>query len=306
MSVDEMYGSAEIEHAISNPDVAHLTIDKDKVVSKNEIDGIEVETEEIEGGVEVELVVKEGHGIENPVHMCFGVTHGESLQRILMDIRIEKDAEVQFMSHCVFPGPEEVKHEMDADITIEEGAEYSYLEKHIHSDEGAVEVESTADVEVGEDARFKTDFELIQGRVGKLDIDYSANCQRESVLEMTSKVDGIEEDEIMINEEADLVGEGAKGVLTSRVAARDKTRAEIRNRLHATAPYARGHVDCKEIVQDDAEAEAIPIVKVNDPKAHVTHEAAIGSVDTKQLETLMARGLSEDEAVDLIIDGLLN
>ncbi|HPB48623.1 MAG TPA: SufD family Fe-S cluster assembly protein, partial [Exilispira sp.] len=41
------------------------------------------------------------------------------------------------------------------------------------------------------------------------------------------------------------------------------------------------------------------------PKAQVTHEAAIGSVDSKQLETLMSRGLSEDEAVDLIVSGLL-
>ncbi|MCR4397120.1 MAG: SufD family Fe-S cluster assembly protein, partial [Candidatus Saccharicenans sp.] len=32
----------------------------------------------------------------------------------------------------------------------------------------------------------------------------------------------------------------------------------------------------------------------------------IGSVDSKQLQTLMARGLSEDEAVDLIIEGLLS
>jgi Fe-S cluster assembly scaffold protein SufB len=37
----------------------------------------------------------------------------------------------------------------------------------------------------------------------------------------------------------------------------------------------------------------------------VTHEAAVGSVDSKQLETPLARGLSEDEAVDLIIQGLL-
>ena len=78
------------------------------------------------------------------------------------------------------------------------------------------------------------------------------------------------------------------------------------NTLTASAPYARGHVDCKEIVQDNAVANAIPIVEVNHPKAHVTHEAAIGSVDTKQLETLMARGLSEEEASELIIEGMLS
>jgi hypothetical protein len=75
--------------------------------------------------------------------------------------------------------------------------------------------------------------------------------------------------------------------------------------MKATAPYARGHVDCKEVVQDEAWAKAVPIVDVQNPKAHVTHEAAIGSVDNKQLETLMTRGLDEDEAADLIIDGLL-
>jgi Fe-S cluster assembly scaffold protein SufB len=44
---------------------------------------------------------------------------------------------------------------------------------------------------------------------------------------------------------------------------------------------------------------------VEHPLAKVTHEAAIGSVDQKQLETLMAHGLTPDEAVDLIIMGLL-
>ncbi len=44
---------------------------------------------------------------------------------------------------------------------------------------------------------------------------------------------------------------------------------------------------------------------VTHPLAKVTHEAAIGSVDKKQLETLMAHGLSPEEAVDLIVRGIL-
>jgi Fe-S cluster assembly scaffold protein SufB len=51
---------------------------------------------------------------------------------------------------------------------------------------------------------------------------------------------------------------------------------------------------------------AVPIVEVHHPRAHITHEAAIGSVDNKQLETLMSRGLSEDDAVETIINGLLS
>ncbi|OYT58702.1 hypothetical protein B6U81_07425 [Thermoplasmatales archaeon ex4484_30] len=171
--------------------------------------------------------------------------------------------------------------------------------------EGGIKVYPKASVELDKKARFKTTFELIHGRVGKLDIDYSVVGKEESVMDLMSKVSGRGNDEIKIKEEGNLIGKKARGVLTSRVAVRENARAEVYNVMRATAPYARGHVDCKEIIQDNGIATAIPIVEVKHPKAHITHEAAIGSVDTKQLETLMSRGLSEEEAVDLIIEGLL-
>jgi Fe-S cluster assembly scaffold protein SufB len=49
----------------------------------------------------------------------------------------------------------------------------------------------------------------------------------------------------------------------------------------------------------------MPLVVVRDDRAHVTHEAAIGTVNRKELETLMARGLGEEAAVDVIIRGML-
>ena len=61
-----------------------------------------------------------------------------------------------------------------------------------------------------------------------------------------------------------------------------------------------------EIVLDRGRARATPIVDVRNPSAHVTHEAAVGSVDKKQLETLMSRGMDEDAASELIIQGLLS
>jgi Fe-S cluster assembly scaffold protein SufB len=46
-------------------------------------------------------------------------------------------------------------------------------------------------------------------------------------------------------------------------------------------------------------------VRVFDPEAKVTHEAAIGSVDKKELETSLARGLSPEQAVEMIVSGIL-
>jgi uncharacterized protein len=177
---------------------------------------------------------------------------------------------------------------------------------HVHGRHGGVKVVPKAEVVLEEGAKFHTDFELVKGMVGDIDIEYDAVCHARSVLEMSARISGRGSDKIRIHEKARLVGDHARGVLVSNIAVREQASALIKNTLVAQAPHARGHVDCKEIVQGGARAEAIPIVSVEDPKAHVTHEAAIGSVDSKQLETLMARGLNEDEATDLIIEGLLS
>lgn len=306
MEVEELYKAAEIEDAISNPNVAHLIINKDEVVGMQDVPGLTVKPVEIEDGVDIGINLAEGTVVEKPVHLCFGVTHKEGVQRILLDVDIEKNSEIGILAHCIFPRAVDVKHVMDADIRIGEGADYTYLEKHIHSPEGGIEVIPEAEVELLKDSRFRSDFELIEGRVGKIDIDYETTCKENSVMEMTAKVDGRGDDVINISETGNLIGEGARGILNTRVALRDEAEAKVYNKLKATAPYARGHVDCKEIVQNEGNAEAVPIVQVNHPQAHVTHEAAIGSVDTKQLQTLLSRGLSEDEGVDLIIEGLLS
>jgi hypothetical protein len=146
----------------------------------------------------------------------------------------------------------------------------------------------------------------LRGPAGVVDFDYEADCDAQSILEMITRIIARGHDTVTIRETGRLSGEGARAVLNSYLALRDDARAEVYNTLSATAPYARGHVDCKEIVQDRAFARAVPVVEVSHPLAHITHEAAIGSVDSKQLQTLMSRGLSEDEATDLIIEGLLS
>ncbi|MFB6076168.1 MAG: SufD family Fe-S cluster assembly protein [Candidatus Aenigmatarchaeota archaeon] len=306
MSTDDLYKAAGIENAISNPNIAHLVLDGNEVKGSNMIPGLNVETEEMKEGVSVKVNVENGSVIEKPVHMCFGMSNREGIQKIDMEINIGDNSKINILSHCIFPDATDVKHLMNAIVNVGKNAEYTYLEKHIHSHEGEIEVVPEAEVFLDEGAKFKTDFELLKGRVGKIDIKYKTIGGKDSVTKMTAKIDGKKDDMIDIEEICHLNGEGSRGVLETRVAARDETKANVYNEMIANAAKARGHVDCKEIVKDEGKAEAVPVVKVNHPKAHVTHEAAIGSVDKKQLETLMARGLSEDEGTDLIIKGLLN
>lgn len=305
--VESLYSTLPAgENDLKDPEVAHLVINHNKVVGSNLVPGLVAVAEEFDTGVRMLFKVKEGSKIAKPVHLCFGMLPEDGLQEIILNVEIEDDAQVGILAHCTFPNAVNVTHRMNAEITVGNNSVYSYNEKHVHNLSGGINVVPNARVTVKEGARFKTDFELLKGRVGKIDIQYEAFCHAHSLLEMNARVNGIDEDDIKISEIGHLTGEGARGVLTTRIAVRNRARAEVYNRLSASAPFARGHVDCKEIVKDQGSATATPIVEVSHPKAHVTHEAAIGSVDNKQLETLMARGLDEDEASELIIQGLLS
>jgi len=306
--IEQLYESiGQNPHEIRDDEsIARIEVHKNEVLGVHLVPGLEVDAEETEDGLDAAITVARGTRIEKPVQVCFGMMPERGLQKIVLDIRIEDEASAAIIAHCTFPFAREITHTMDAEIRVGHGAEYAYFERHVHGPEGGVRIVPKTRVTVEQGGRFSTEFELIKGRVGTIDLELEATCKAHSVMDVKARIGGSGDDRINLNEIGRLIGEGARGALTSHIAVRDAARAEILNTLTASAPFARGHVDCKEIVQDQAVAKAVPVVEVNHPKAHVTHEAAIGSVDTKQLETLMSRGLDEDAAAALIIQGMLN
>ena len=291
---------------LGKPEIGNLVIHENKVLSANGAEGIKIETKETENGVNIYFLVEEGAKIKHPVHLCFGILPQQGLQDIGLRVDVGSGAEVSVIAHCIFPNAVHIIHKMDAVINIGDNAKFSYKETHYHGESGGIEVIPKARVTLGKKALYENTFSLTQGCVGKLDFDYDITCAARSVAELTTKVYGKKDDIIKINERANLNGSSAKSLIKTRVVLRDRARAEVIGETYGNAPYARGHVDCIELVNgEQAVARAIPIVSVTNDKAKVTHEAAIGSIDKKQMETLMARGLDEDEAVDVIVRGIL-
>lgn len=302
----EAFGEAGGDKGIlANKETAHLVASGHKILSTRDIEGLEVNAKETLTGISARITVKGEVKIKNPVHLCFGILHKKGTQKIKMDVKLQKNASAHFIAHCVFPRAEKVKHIMDAVVEIEDGAEMRYSETHYHGPYGGIEVIPRSLVKVGKNGRYFTDFTLTTGRVGTLSIDYTVEAGENAVTELIARVFGHANDKIKIKEKVVLSGENARGLIKTRVALEDEALAEITGITEGKAAGARGHVDCMEIVKDNATATAIPIVSVTNALAKVTHEAAIGSVDKRQLETLMAHGLTPEEAVDIIVKGVL-
>jgi Fe-S cluster assembly scaffold protein SufB len=275
--------------SLSLPEVATLVVSSNQVLAAHEIPGVHFQADPLEHGVRAHIQVEPGAKIEKPVHLCFGVIPAEGLQEIVAEYEIGDGAEAQFLAHCSFPNAVKVQH----------------VEEHYHGPDGGVEVRPFSEVIVEEGGQFLTTFSLTRGRVGLLDLDYQVEAGARSIVEMTTKAYGIGEDHITVNEVIRLNGENARGLTKTRVAVREKALSQVFTTMEGNAPGARGHMDCTEVVRDRAEARNTPLVIVRNDQAQVTHEAAIGTVNRKELESLLARGLDEEAAVDLIIRGMI-
>lgn len=287
------------------PEVATLVISSNNVLVTHEIQGVHFEAEPLGQGVKARIWVEAGAKIEQPVHLCFGVIPAEGVQEILADYEIGEGAEAQFLAHCSFPNAVNVQHRMQARIRVGKNASLTYTEEHFHGQSGGVEVLPRAEVQVEEGGRFLTTFSLTRGRIGHMELDYEVDAGAGAVVEMTTKAYGHADDQVTVKEIVRLNGERARGLTRTRVAVRDRAVSQVYTTMEGNAAGARGHMDCTEIVRDSAVARNTPLVIVRDDQAQVTHEAAIGSVNRKELETLLARGLDEDKAVDLIIRGMI-
>jgi Fe-S cluster assembly scaffold protein SufB len=285
--------------------IASAVVSGNEVLAVNETEGVTIDVEEREQGISARIVVAPGTKVPYPVHLCFGVLPREGVQEIVSEYEIGEGAEVGFTAHCTFPNAVEVKHVMDARIRVGPDATMRYLEGHYHGEQGGVQVLPTTRAALEEGGRLETEFNLTRGRVGRLEIDFQVDVGVRGAAELVAKAYGWADDEISVKEVVRLNGEGARGITRTRVAVRDRAVSHVYTTAEGNAPGAVGHMDCTEIVRGSAEARNVPEVVVRDDRARVTHEAAIGSVSGKELETLLARGLDEDEAVDIIIRGML-
>ncbi|HZO99238.1 MAG TPA: SufD family Fe-S cluster assembly protein [Terriglobia bacterium] len=285
---------------------AGLVVSHNRILHQNSIPGVRIEGEETPTGAKAKITVAPGTVVANPVHLCFGVLPKEGLQEIISEFEIGQGAKVSFLAHCSFPNAVRVKHVMDAKIHVGRRAEMSYSETHYHGEDGGVEVLPVAKVIVEEGGNFRNQFRLVQGAAGDVRLNYEVDLGKDAVGELDARIYGKKQDRVLVKESLFLNGERARGLAKSRIVASDRCVSEVVGEAVGSAPGARGHVDCVEIIKGkDARASAIPKLLVVDDRAKLTHEAAIGSVDKKQIETLMARGLTEEEAVDAVVKGML-
>ncbi len=265
-------------------------------------DGLVIESHESDKGVKVRIIVKKDVG---NVHLCFAVLDKRGAQSIDVDIFVENGCSAHFISHCVFPNAEKVVHNSRIHFHIGHSASVRHEETHIHSPDGDIKVNSKVKADVGIKSRLDLSFVAKRGRAGNLRSSTDIFLNAEASANVTAKIFARKDDNVELNEKIVLNGCESRGVVKTRNVLRDSANSVVNSEVIGLGMGSRGHIECTEILMDNATARAYPIVDVREPTAKLTHEAAIGRVDEKQIMTLMCRGMSEEEATEFIVQGIL-
>jgi Fe-S cluster assembly protein SufB len=96
--------------------------------------------------------------------------------------------------------------------------------------------------------------------------------------------------------------------IVSKSVSKDGGRATYRGQLKV-APGATNvvaSVRCDALMLDDiSRSDTYPYIDIQEDDTSMTHEATVGKVSTEQIFYLMSRGLTENEATNLIVQGFL-
>jgi len=96
--------------------------------------------------------------------------------------------------------------------------------------------------------------------------------------------------------------------IVSKSVSKDGGRATYRGHLKVSpgATNAVASVRCDALMMDDiSRSDTYPYIDIQEDDTSMTHEATVGKVSAEQVFYLMSRGLTENEATNLIVQGFL-
>ena len=77
-------------------------------------------------------------------------------------------------------------------------------------------------------------------------------------------------------------------------------------RVDEGATGARSHVECDALILDEeSTSKTLPYMEIGERDAQVGHEATVSKVADEQLFYLMSRGLSEEQAMGMVVNGFI-
>lgn len=247
--------------------------------------------------------VKKNARVEEPIMSCLYLsTHGVQAPHNV--VVVEEGAQATVWTGCTVAPEAFALHVGISEFYVKEGARLTFV--MIHAWNKATHIRPRTAVRVDRGGAY---------------VSYYANLSHAKTLQtypvvrlgegakagMYSVLLGLGDAHIDYGGAAYLEGEGASAEIVSKALSRDRSYIVTRGLVVGRAPNTRGHLECRGLMlSPESGMDTIPQLQSHTPDSSLTHEASIGKLAEDEINYLVSKGFSRDEAVGLLIKGFVS
>jgi len=274
-----------------------------KAVSPEKDEFTKAAAEDLDDGYFIRVLP--GYKLVYPVQTCLYIRTDEIAQKVHNIVIVEEGAELNLITSCsVHPHISSALHIGISEFYVKKGGKLTFTMVHMWGEKVAVRPRTGIIVEEGGT--------YVSTYVSLFPVN---TIQTAPVCRLTGEGARASFATIIANHPGSHIDIGGEVHLEA-----ENTRTEIisrnvvygginiaRGKIIAKAPKVKGHLECQGLMlSDEGLMMAIPELDSHYSDVELTHEAAVGKIAREEVEYLMARGLTEDEATSLIVKGFLS
>lgn len=244
--------------------------------------------------------VKEQIGF--PLTTCLTIASPKITQKLVNLVVVESGVKSEMHEACTAASGNLCGvHAGYSKIVLREGA--SLKIKHFHNWGDKDKVDSGIDFVLEKGAKLSYEYKCMQAPK-KLKATNNVFLEKDSSVNLGVMLLA-KKSEVDLNESIFLNGNGSRGVSRQKLVGDKKSEIMAKSKMVANAA-GTGHLDCTGLLlSNNATVTAIPELVNKNKKASLTHEASVGKIAEENLNYLRSRGLTEGQAIDLIVTGFL-
>ena len=237
-----------------------------------------------------------------PLTTCITITSRKISQNLINLLVIEKNIKAKAQVLCnAAKNNLYGKHKAKGKLVLKEGASLEY--NHFHK--------------WGKNDFVNTDYEFLLKKNSRLIYNYQnlfppRNLEIKTIIHSNKNsssnlnfVINSQNSKIKLEDAIFLEGQNSQGIVRLRLVGRKAGQIKAKSTIVAKT-QSKGHLDCQGLLVDkNSKISLIPELICENKQAQITHEASIGKISEEELNYLRMRGLTETEAIDLIVNGFL-
>ncbi len=273
-----------------------VSVDTDKFTAASELQGYD--------GYFIRA--REGATIEMPVQTCLVIKKGRSVQNVHNIIIAEPDSELHIITGCATPSElERSLHLGISEFYVKKNAKMTFT--MVHKWNEAVDVRPRSGAIVEENGVFISSYAILSPARSLQTYPKVRLVGKNARADLYSVVYGTKQSKYDVGGALVLEAPGTKGKVVSRSIATEEAEIIARGELIGKVEGVRARLECNGLLLSNrARIAAIPMLDAISEGVELSHEATVGKVGAEQLNYLMARGLTEDEATSLIVRGFMH